>query len=148
MSNLRLDDHWSWPHRTFHGAGSHLVHFTAWCLKHLIELCFLGEYDLIRSSGKTAVYVYEFQNRDQCSKMSGPKIYNLVYQSNSLDFSWKREEEAEMPVSAWRRGDGPEKQKAAEAYSPSAARRVCLHPEGMGRALRTLRAIQGAEGAP
>ena len=61
--------------------------------------------------------------------MSGPKIYNLVYQSNSLDFSWKREEEAEMPMSAWRRGDGPEKQKAAEPHSPSAAGRVCLHPE-------------------
>ena len=85
---------------------------------------------MISSSGKTAVHVYEFQNRDQCSKMSGPKIYNLVYQSNSLDFSWKREEEAETPMSAWRRGDGPEKQKAAEPHSLSAARRVCLHPEG------------------
>lgn len=73
--------------------------------------------------------------------MLGPKIHNLVYQSNSLDFSWKSEEEAEMPMSAWRQGNGPEKQKAVEPYSLSAAWRMHLHSEEMGRALRILMAI-------
>jgi hypothetical protein len=34
------------------------------------------------------------------------QTHNLVFQSNSLDFSWKREEEAEMPMAGWRQGEG------------------------------------------
>lgn len=32
-------------------------------------------------------------------------MYNLVFQSNSFDFSWKCEEEADMPMSDWRQGE-------------------------------------------
>lgn len=135
---LRPNDRWSWLHRTFHGAGSHRVHFTAWCLKHLIELCFLGEYDLVGHLARQLSMFINFKIVINAQRCQDPKYITLFIR---LDFRWKREEEAEMPMSAWRRGNGPEKQKAAEPYSPSAAWRMCLHFEEMGRALRILMAI-------
>lgn len=38
-------------HLTLRRAGSHLVHSTIWCLRHLIELCFPGQYDLVGQLG-------------------------------------------------------------------------------------------------
>lgn len=45
-------------------------------------------------------------------------MHNLVFQSNSLDFSWKCEEEAEMPVSDWRQGEWARGTEGSSALFP------------------------------
>ena len=72
-------------------------------------------------------------------------MHNPIFQSNSLDFSWKCEEETEKSISEWRQGNGTEEQKAAQPYSPGAAWRMYLHSEKMGRAFSVLMVTQAVE---
>lgn len=48
-------------------------------------------------------------------------MHNLVFQSNSLGVSGECEEEAEIPMSAWKQGEWARETEGSLAYSLSAA---------------------------
>lgn len=62
-----------------HRAGSHLVHFTIWCLKHLIELCFLGEYDLVGHLGRQLSMFINFKVMSNAQRSQDPKCITLFF---------------------------------------------------------------------
>lgn len=56
-------------------------------------------------------------------------MHSLVFQSNSLDFSWKCEEEAEMPMSDWRRGEWARGAAGSSALPPKRCLEEAFHSE-------------------